>query len=69
MAASYATLGEEAEENHGLSTMIYFGVTTTQRGGAGDIFHTQVSAEIMIVIVAYKKIPYNLEQVSSIQCI
>lgn len=66
MAASYTTLGEEPEDNHALPILTHFGVTTTQRGGVGDIFHPQTSAEIVLVIVAYKKIPYNLEQVSSI---
>lgn len=46
---------KEWEDNHDLSTMTYFGVTTTQRGGPGDIFHTQMSAEIKIVPVASLK--------------
>lgn len=66
MAASYTTLGKEPEDNHGLSTMTHFGVTTTKRGGPGTISHTQMSSEIIIVSVASKKIPYNLEKVTSV---
>jgi len=61
LTASYTTLGKEQEDNHSLSTMTHFGVTTTQRGGPGDIFHTQMSADIILVPVASNKIPYNLE--------